>query len=101
MVHITVVVALKPTSGTTGTSQLPSVLPDALSLITKLMVECARAGCVAPRFLISADTTHGPVAPQRETSTETTVYRGGSDDKFEKSITLGGTAIPKSRSKFE
>src|ERR1700694_6321337 len=65
--------------------------------MVKVTVEGACAALSPPRFLSSAETEHGDAQP--EVSTDTTVYRGGSVERLEKSITSVGAAIPKSLSK--
>ena len=71
MVHLTAVVALYGTSGTTGTLQLPITCREALSVMVKVMVDGAWAPVIPPRFLIRAETAQ--VEPQPEVSTDTTV----------------------------
>src|ERR1700687_4963925 len=98
MVHETVVVALEPPAGIPWAWQHPITLPDAVLVMVNVIVESARAPVAPPRFLSTAETTQGE--PQPVVSTDSTLYTGGSVERFEKSITSLGAAIEKSRSKL-
>src|SRR5438094_1390575 len=69
--HVTVVVALYLTSGTTCVWHLPSTCRDAVSVIVKVMVDGAWAWTSPPRFLSKAEITHGE--PHPDVSTDRTV----------------------------
>ena len=69
--HVTLVVALYLTSGTTCDWQLPSTCRVAVSVMVKVMVDGAWAWSNPPRFLSWAETTQCEAHP--DVSTDTTV----------------------------
>jgi hypothetical protein len=71
IVHDTVVVELKPTSGCTVALQLPRVDWPAAVRIVNTTVEGPLAPVVPPRFFTRAETTHGD--PQAYVSTDSTM----------------------------